>query len=383
MPKQLLAFGFAAGALALLILGLGRGEVWAQQPDLFFDFKPEEVVRLQINEIDKLPVSLSRQNTPAIWRRSAAEITATLKVIQAISSTTPSEIKVFLAVLEIHLLTERNEEYILRVSPLMADKTVLIGQTRPVSDVPESRVYVGTEQDLAKLRTQLDKLRRQITEPPTSVPPTLTASPKPPVTLTLAPPTTSSPTRPPVATETPITTPTATFTPIPTQTPNPIEGIIQTAQARPGLTFVGVAGCFGGFIVLLIVLLALWLRRAHGASPRGTPYLELESTGLRLDLTRDTLTLGRGANCDLRLAENLPGVDTVSRQHARLTKRDTRWIVVDGIADDQPSTNGVYVNGKRTLENYLSEDDEIAFGELKLRFHLPTTGIPMSQGGAR
>ncbi|MEW5720235.1 MAG: FHA domain-containing protein, partial [Chloroflexota bacterium] len=159
-----------------------------------------------------------------------------------------------------------------------------------------------------------------------------------------------------------------------------LEGILKTAQAYPELAFIGSVGCFGALIVFLIILLALWLRRAP---PRGTPYLELENAGVRLDLTRDALTLGRGANCDLRLAENLPGVDTVSRQHARLVKRDTRWVVVDGIADDQRSTNGVFVNGKRTLENYLSEGDEIAFGELKLRFRLPTTGLPISQGGAQ
>jgi hypothetical protein len=186
---------------------------------------------------------------------------------------------------------------------------------------------------------------------------------------------------PAVPTGTPAPTEPATFTPTPEATQ--FEESAQTTQTPPWLVIAGTIGCpvvLVGFFVSLIVL--VWLRRQRGTPSTYAPYLELESTGLRLYLKRDRLTLGRGFNCDLRIRKNLPGADTVSHHHARLVKRDARWTVIDGIADDRPSANGIYVNGKRTLENYLYEDDEVAFGELKFRFHIPMTLIAVSQGDA-
>ena len=164
---------------------------------------------------------------------------------------------------------------------------------------------------------------------------------------------------------------------------DPLSGIIGAAQQQPELAMAGAAGCLVILIALIVLVILLWLRRKQGTPPAAAPYLELESGGLRLYLTRDTLTLGRGSECDLRIAENLPGADTVSHRHARLEKRETRWVVTDGVSDDRPSTNGISVNGKRTLENYLYEGDGITFGEMKFRFHLPTTVLSSSQGDAR
>jgi pSer/pThr/pTyr-binding forkhead associated (FHA) protein len=94
------------------------------------------------------------------------------------------------------------------------------------------------------------------------------------------------------------------------------------------------------------------------------------------------MILGRASDCDLKIASSLPEADTVSPHHARIIKRDARWIVVDGLTDDQPSLNGIYVNGKRTLENYLDEDDELAFGALQFRFHVPPAAHSTLQGDA-
>jgi hypothetical protein len=233
------------------------------------------------------------------------------------------------------------------------------------------------------LASSLSSVRADETPEPARTPATHTATPKPTDKPTLAPTMTilPSPTLAATPTGTPPPTEPAIF--MPTPTTNPLEGIVRVAQTQPGLTIAGAAGCLVVLIALVILFILSWRRRKRGAPPLATPYLELESTGLRIYLKRDALTLGRASDCDLRIAENLPGADTVSHQHARFVKRDARWVVVDGIADDQPSTNGIYVNGKRTLENYLDEGDEIAFGELKFRFHIPTTGLPVSQGDAR
>ncbi len=183
-------------------------------------------------------------------------------------------------------------------------------------------------------------------------------------------------------TGTPAPTEPATFTPAPETTP--FEESAQTTQTPSWLVIAGAIGCPVVLVGLLVSLILLvWLRRQRSTPPTSAPYLEFEGTGLRLYLKRDRLTLGRGSDCDLRITKNLPGADTVSHHHARLVNRDARWTVVDGVADDQPAANGIYVNGKRTLENYLFEGDEIAFGELKFRFHIPTTATAVSQGDAR
>ena len=228
------------------------------------------------------------------------------------------------------------------------------------------------------LMSSLSNVRADETPEPTRVPPTITATPRPTDKATSIPPSAPSPT----AASTPTEVPTPTPAPTPEIT-NPLEKFALTTQTPLWLVIAGEVSCLVVLIALLILFIPFWLRRKRGAPPLATPFLELESTGLRIYLKHDALTLGRASDCDLRIAENLPGADTVSHQHARFVKHDARWVVVDGVADDQPSTNGIYVNGKRTLENYLSAGDEIAFGELEFRFHIPPTGLPVSQGDAR
>jgi pSer/pThr/pTyr-binding forkhead associated (FHA) protein len=93
------------------------------------------------------------------------------------------------------------------------------------------------------------------------------------------------------------------------------------------------------------------------------------------------MTLGRAPDCDLRIPEDAQGADTVSRYHARFEKRGERWAVIDGVEEGKLSTNGIYVNGKRTLENYLTDNDEIACGEVKFRFHAQPTNVYPAEGG--
>ena len=210
------------------------------------------------------------------------------------------------------------------------------------------------------LMSSLSNVRADETPEPTRTSPTLTAMP----------------TGTPAPTE---STPSA-----PTPETTPFGEVEQTDQTPSSLVTAGAIACPVVLIGLLVSLFLLfWLRRQRGAPPSPMPYLELESTGLQLYLKRDRLTLGRGSDCDLRITKNLPGADTVSHHHARLVNRDARWVVVDGVADDHPSTNGIYVNGKRTLENYLSDGDEIAFGELKFRFCVPATAPVTLQGDAQ
>jgi hypothetical protein len=210
--------------------------------------------------------------------------------------------------------------------------------------------------------------------------PTLIVTPAPPHTITpSSPPTeTSAPSPTEIPTPTPSPAMSNPLTPLRTI---PIGNLAQAVQTQPELAMIGSLGCLVLLAALLAFLVLFWRPRPRGAAPVNVPYLEHEDSGLRIYLKQDTMTLGRASNCDLKIAPKLPGADTVSPHHARLVKRELRWVVVDGLTDDEPSLNGIYVNGKRTLENYLAEDDEIAFGELKLCFRVPPTAA--ASGDAR
>jgi pSer/pThr/pTyr-binding forkhead associated (FHA) protein len=91
-----------------------------------------------------------------------------------------------------------------------------------------------------------------------------------------------------------------------------------------------------------------------------------------LRLKPDNNTIGRDPRNDIVIAQNLPGWDTVSPQHARIYRQDGRWIL-----EDLDSMNGVYVNGQRTGRNLLHEGYRIGIGGVDFIFHL--TSEPASQ----
>ncbi len=66
-------------------------------------------------------------------------------------------------------------------------------------------------------------------------------------------------------------------------------------------------------------------------------------------LVRDDYTIGRAEENTVRLTER-----NISRRHARLTKPDERWLLLD-----LTSYNGCYVNGQR-----VSDKHEIVHGDL-------------------
>ena len=87
-----------------------------------------------------------------------------------------------------------------------------------------------------------------------------------------------------------------------------------------------------------------------------------------------TLThIGRGAHNDIALND-----DSVSESHAKLQRRDNRWILID-----LDSTNGTYVAGERlTGEVELHGDTDLRFGGAKLVFK-PTRGMLTPSVGTR
>lgn len=82
----------------------------------------------------------------------------------------------------------------------------------------------------------------------------------------------------------------------------------------------------------------------------------------RLALPEGTVTVGRSRDCDCVLSDI-----TVSRRHARIDVRGSRWIVCD-----LHSANGTLVNGWRVLhEATIRPGDRLTFGAITYRLGPP------------
>jgi pSer/pThr/pTyr-binding forkhead associated (FHA) protein len=80
-----------------------------------------------------------------------------------------------------------------------------------------------------------------------------------------------------------------------------------------------------------------------------------------IQLTRETYSLGRGAQCGIVLQSQF-----VSRHHATLIKRQEEdhsyYRIVDGDSEGNTSVNGLLINGKKVRFHDLKPDDKVVFG---------------------
>jgi pSer/pThr/pTyr-binding forkhead associated (FHA) protein len=77
--------------------------------------------------------------------------------------------------------------------------------------------------------------------------------------------------------------------------------------------------------------------------------------GDAIPLMQDIMTIGRRQSCDIQL-----DFANISGTHAELSFRNGWWYV-----KDKGSTNGVKVNGERTLHRPLRPGDEVAIANHK------------------
>lgn len=77
-------------------------------------------------------------------------------------------------------------------------------------------------------------------------------------------------------------------------------------------------------------------------------------------IDQPTFTIGRSQTNDLILQDS-----TVSRQHALLSFQSNGWVL-----QDQNSTTGSYVNGKRVMQQYLKNGDQITIGSTVFVFSM-------------
>lgn len=81
--------------------------------------------------------------------------------------------------------------------------------------------------------------------------------------------------------------------------------------------------------------------------------------GNSIPLTHEKLLIGRRSSCDIRLEKS-----NVSSHHCELELQDGYWYV-----RDLGSTNGVKVNGERTLSSPLMPGDEVQIAKSCFRIH--------------
>ncbi len=99
-------------------------------------------------------------------------------------------------------------------------------------------------------------------------------------------------------------------------------------------------------------------------SPSGAPEdaVELQPSG---GTDPDVWEVGREPTCEIVLAE-----PSVSGRHAQLVHQSGRWKVVNLV-----SANGIFVNGEKRLQAFLSDNDEIRLGRATVVFHGPAGGV--------
>ena len=89
-----------------------------------------------------------------------------------------------------------------------------------------------------------------------------------------------------------------------------------------------------------------------------------KNTGTRFDLAGDSVILGRGQKCAVRLHD-----PEVSRRHAELRREENRWYLTD-----LESSNGVYVNGRKVKSKEITLGDQIRLGRTVFRFMSTSAG---------
>jgi DNA-binding CsgD family transcriptional regulator len=108
------------------------------------------------------------------------------------------------------------------------------------------------------------------------------------------------------------------------------------------------------------------LKRRLEAERDGMPFVffhdgEGKQHIIALDRVRDSLSVGRDDDCDVRLGWD----ERVSRLHARLERSGGSWTVYDGGL----SRNGTFLNGERVSgPRVLKDGDQLCFGTTEICF---------------
>ncbi len=87
--------------------------------------------------------------------------------------------------------------------------------------------------------------------------------------------------------------------------------------------------------------------------------IQMGPVGKRIELWKDTTTIGRSRDCDIFLADI-----TVHRKQASII-----WTMAGYMLRDDNGGNDSFVNGSAVQEQLLNNGDQIVFGNSKMTFH--------------
>jgi len=205
----------------------------------------------------------------------------------------------------------------------------------------------------------------------------------------------------PTATLTPADTPTATPTSAPTDTlapasPTSVPPLSDGESSTNNLTLLLIG--IGALLFALIIGTALYLllRGRRKPAPPETPSSSptppepapqvtaplpvgsafLESValpGMRIRLGSGVTTIGRAADSTIRIDERTMNWETVSRVHAEIRQEGGNYVIYD-VSPDRRSSNGVYVQGQRTVRNLLRPGWRIGIGGVEFIFRDAAAG---------
>lgn len=165
---------------------------------------------------------------------------------------------------------------------------------------------------------------------------------------------------------------------LPTRSPTPVANLATSDTSWPSSS----APDYSGVILVAAAMVGIgWIinyalryratqfsllpRTKNSHAPRLIP-VDLPSKVFLLN--HQTITMGRDKRHPITIDETFPNAETVSPQHARLEQRGDRWLIVDGAKPGQVSTKGIFVNNKRTRENFLKDGDQIRLGQVEFTF---------------
>lgn len=218
----------------------------------------------------------------------------------------------------------------------------------------------------------------------------------------------------PTATSAPTDIPAATATSAPTDTPAPAATSVSTATSVPtnptsvpplpdgesltsNLPLLLIA--IGALLLALIIGAALYFllrgRRkpapppetpssaptppgptppATAPLPAGSAFLEsVARPGMHIRLGPGVTTIGRAADSTIRIDEHTMNWETVSRKHAEIRQEGGDYVIYD-VNPDRRSSNGVYVEGRRTVRNVLRPGWRIGIGGVEFIFRDAAAG---------
>ena len=93
--------------------------------------------------------------------------------------------------------------------------------------------------------------------------------------------------------------------------------------------------------------------------------------GLVYRLQKEVTTIGRAEDCDIKIDQRFLNWETVSRHHAEIRREGEQWVI-----RDMQSTNGVFVERRRTVKNLLRHGWRIGIGGVEFIFHEDVSRSP-------